>query len=478
MLKKIDKLISLAFWGPFVLTYAIVLFILLTVFIQKYLEDLVGKDLGLQVYAEMIFYFSINQTTLALPLAVLLSALMSFGSLGEHYEITAIKSAGISLLRILLPVAIYATFITIGAYFFNNYIVPQANLKAFRLLYDIRQKKPSLDIKEGGFYNGISGYSIRIEKKSRTNNDLYGIMIYDHTAAQGNMNLILADTGQMTFKGNNSYLILDLGKGYAFNERTSAETQKREFQRDHFEKAQFVFPLSSFQMKETDEDLFKSHRVMKNTHELQKDVDSLRQERYMVQTRSPSMSYSYWDFMFLKTDTLAILLKQDSASADYRKCRSPKVSDEEKEMFLDRALNKARQLRNLAEHNRQKVEDYQRLEREVLIEKLRKYTLSFACLIMFFIGAPLGAIIKKGGLGVPVLVSIAFFLLFYVISITGEKYAKEGLVNPYLGAWFANALLFVFGLFFLRQAHHDSRLFDTDIYVIFFNRLKQKYFKK
>lgn len=479
MFKKIDKLISLAFFGPFFLTFFIVLFILLTVFVSKYFEDLVGKDLGLEVYLEFIFYFALNQTVLALPLAVLLSSLMAYGNLGEHYEITAIKSAGISMVRTLLPIAFYAFLISLGAFVFNNRIVPYANLKAFRLLYDIRHKKPALDLKEGGFYNGLVGYSIRVEKKSKTSNDLYGLMIYNHTANRGNTELIMADTGKMYMIYDNTYLVMELGGGYAFSEVVSYTNPKPQFRRDNFSSAKFVFPLESFNLQNTDEDLFKTNRIMKNSSQLKYDADSMSIEARKMGKSIAEMTRPYFDYKFSEYKFRDEQFR-DTVSENFRDLKKI-YSEQERDIILERALNKVRNLKNLAEGNRQRVEDVYKSIREHLLEYHRKYALSVACFLFFLIGAPLGAIIKKGGLGVPVLISITFFLAFYFMTITGDKYGREGKVDIIFGAWIADLVLLGFGIWFLRQAHRDSRLLESDAYLVFFDKVKffiQNKFKK
>jgi lipopolysaccharide export system permease protein len=473
---KIDKLVSKAFLTPFLMTYAIVLFILLLVFFQKYLEDLVGKDLGLDVYGRLLFYFALNQTSLALPIAVLLSSLMSFGNLGEHNEITAVKSAGISLIRILLPVAAYAVLIAFAAYFFNDLIVPDANLKAYRLMYDVRQKKPSLDLKEGGFYNGISNYSIRVEKKSKTSNELYGMMIYDHTNARGNTDLIMADTGKMYFINNDRYLVLELGRGTSFSEYNSYNAAKREFKRDNFEAAKFVFSLENLALGETPEELFRTNRVMRNVEQLSVDVDSLHRESKMAETQISGLSHSYFDYQFQSQAFEPKADVRDSIPPDYQKFK-PNPTDADWEIVMERAFNKANNIKSFATGQRQRVGDIEKNARLFAVELHRKFALSVACFMMFLIGAPLGAIIKKGGLGVPILVSIIFFLLFYFMTITGEKYAREGVVGIVVGSWMANVILFFCGLLFLTQARSDSRLFDADAYWVFFQKIKDQ-FKK
>ncbi|TAH19001.1 MAG: YjgP/YjgQ family permease [Cytophagales bacterium] len=478
MFTKIDKLVSKAFIPTFFLTFFVVLFILFTVFLSQYLEDLVGKDLGWEVYARVFFYFALTLTPMTFPLATLLAALMSFGNLGEHSELTAIKGSGISLLRILMPVGFFALVIAITAFLSNNYIVPEANLRAFSLIYDIKQKKPALEFKEGGFYNDLPKHRIRIERKDRNGgNGIYGIMIYDHSAQRGNTDLIIADSGKMYTILDNNYLVMELQHGSKFSEPTNDNTYKREFVRDNFSKAKFVFSLEALGMNRTPEELFKSHQVMMTVSQLKRTSDSLDRESGIQLVNVPNISKPYYDYQFatfaFTGDSLA-QFRLDTLPAKYSDFKKV-IKDEDLVMYYEKAINKTRNLKNLVAASRDRVEVMQKDAVTYRLAMFQKITFSVACFIMFLIGAPLGAIIKKGGFGLPVLISIVFFILFYVLTITGEKYAKEGIAGALEGAWMANAVLSVFGFFFLRQARSDSRLFDADIYYIYFNKLKEKF---
>ncbi len=477
MFTKIDKLVTKAFIPTFFLTFFVVLFILFTVFISQYLEDLVGKDLGLDVYLRVFFYFALTLTQMTFPLATLLASLMCFGNLGEHSELTAIKSSGISLLRILLPVGIYAILISVIAFLSNNYVAPEANLRAYSLIYDIRQKKPALEFKEGGFYNDLPDYRIRIERKDRDGgNGIYGVMIYDHTTRRGNTDLIIADTGKMYNILNDSYLVMELQNGYRFSEPQTENTYKREFVRDNFKKAKFVFSLEALGMNRTPEELFKSHRVMMTMFELKKVADSLDHEASHYLSNTPHISKPYYDYQFSAILHDSLTKGLDTLPKHYTEFKKV-INPEDMFLFYDKAINKTRNIKNLITASKERVETLRTDSRVYRIEMHQKITFSVACFIMFLIGAPLGAIIKKGGFGVPVLISIVFFILFYVLTITGQKYAKEGVTGLLTGVWMANGILFIFGLFFLRQAYFDSRLFDADVYYIFFGRLKEKYWK-
>ncbi|MDO9553881.1 LptF/LptG family permease [Rhodonellum sp.] len=582
-MKKLDKLILGSFLGPFLLTFIVVDFILLTVNMLKYFDEIFGKGLAFSVYMELIGYFVISISPMALPLAVLLSSLMTFGNLGEHFELTAIKSSGISLLRALRPIGIFVFFLAIGAYLSNNYLVPKVNLKTFGLLYDIRMKSPALDIKEGVFYNGIPNYSIKVNRKLDEVR-LQDVIIYDHSEGQGNIGIILADSGRMEPFFNDSYMSLTLYHGYNYKESRGQRgimEKPVDFSRTKFSENQIIFNLESFQLNRTPEDLWSTNRSIKNIAGLRMGLDSLASEinqiTYLNYLNTES-SYPYFarerkltppkdiserkrtddSIRALKTleqerrdreltrrkdsitvngsgalDSLAFSVMsetQDQALAsldsdlsqrsdggfdpnaliEKRKklmddVQDPAASDSgndsslakptfpvqvqkeipqrvfspEKKAWMDSmivagnyktraatvALNNARTLKNNFNNKLSQIDNLEREYRRYQIAWYQKYTSAFACIVMFMIGAPLGAIIKKGGLGMPVLISIIFFIVYYMLTITGEKWVKEGLTDPFFGTAFSNLMLLPFGLFFLRQARKDARLFEPETYT-------------
>jgi lipopolysaccharide export system permease protein len=482
-MKKLDKFIIKAFIGPFFLTFAVVVFIFLTQTIIKYFEYLVGKGLGWNVFVELLFYFSLNTVPIALPLAVLLSSLMTYGNLGEHYELTAIKSAGISLVRVLFPIFIFSVLLTFAAFWFNNRVVPKANLKAFSLLWDVKQKKPSLSLKEGIFYKDLPGVSIKANKKLPDEKTLLDMIIYDHQENNGNTHVILADSAQMYTILNGRYLVFELFDGqsykdYSANGRRNGEGQVQ-FVRNHFKKSKIVFDLSSYDMGDTPETLFSNHRWMKSVDELNYAVDSLGKEYVKMQDNlSRGVSQYYTNHLrpvrfaaHTKDTTKAVAIAPGKWSDSLKNAKPQPYQQKD---IYSRAANQARSVRAYTESNLQQMESAMSEVRTYTAERHRRYTQSVACLIMFLIGAPLGSIIKKGGLGMPVLISIMFFIIYYVFSMLGEKWAREGLVHIPVGVWGGNFILFLVGMFFLRQARNDSRLLEADAYHIAFNRLKKR----
>ena len=472
-MKKLDKLILQAFAGPFLLTFAVVQFIFLMQFMMKYMDDLVGKDLGLGVIAQLLFYFSVLIVPISLPLAVLLSSLMTFGTLGEHHELTAIKTAGISLTRILRPVLLVSMLLAGGAFWFNNTIVPLANLEAYSLLWDVRQQKLALDIREGVFYNGIPGYTIKVNQKAGENGDLLkGVMIYDHTQGRGSSTVILADSGRMFTRFGGQYLGLELFRGRSYVEQPSTSSSSgASFIRQKFDRNVITFSLASFGLDRTKKELFKENKMMLNLNQLNHTTDSLHnrlglERRQLIQQLNPYYTY-------LRLDTTGRAAQQRVETWEIASTRL----QPDNYLVAQQAANRARNVQAFLATSAERLTNLGKETANYRIETYRKFTQSAAILLMFLIGAPLGAIIKKGGLGIPILVSIVFFIIYYVFSIMGEKYGREMVMPVGVGMWMSGAILLPIGLFFLYQARHDSGLLDIDWARLIPRRFRRGYKK-
>ena len=552
-MRRLDKLILKSFIGPFFLTTIVATFILLIQYMLKYFDDFVGKNLGFKVFAELLFYFSINILPNALPLGVLISSLMTFGSLGENFELSAIKSAGISLTRTLRPIFFFILVLTVVAFFFNNYVVPAANLKAYSLIYDIKHQKPALDIKKGVFYNGIPNYSIKANEKFNDNVTLKDVMIYDQNQKNGNNFVILADSSRMFSMYNDKYLKLELFDGQYFNQQATKNNRVDQFQRTSFDQMYMMFSLSSFDLKRTREELFQNNRQMKNIEELTSDIDSLQLEQELAITGLHKLSKQYLyhrldresyqnekhdkkDSLKSKSNTqienngqqnqsrkakaslinlnfssrIAFSQSRDSiiledvpltsrqkirkeAGGTYllpenqlsklgkmnlKDLDSLFITARKRGLILQWALSKSRNHKVNISSSKSKLVRLEFESERYKIAKFKKYSQAFACMVMFLIGAPLGAIIKKGGLGFPVIISIFFYIFYYVASILSEKWAIAGFVNGAYSVWMADLMLLPIGLFFLRQARVDARLFDTDYYSVMIDKFKQRLSKK
>lgn len=468
-MKKLTQLVLKSFAGPFVLTFFIAIFVLLMQFLWKYIDDLVGKGLEWYVISELIFYTLVTLVPLALPLAILVSSIMTYGNLAEHFEIVAAKSAGVSLMKLMQPLFIVALFVSVFAFYFSNYILPVANLKMGSLLYDVRQQKPALYIREGVFYNGIDGYSIRIGKKDDDGKTLQNIMIYDHSDGVDNNKVVIAESGKMETTHDGRYLLLTLFNGRSYEEGSNRKKgiDTHPLTRFAFAKEVIRFDLSTFQLSRTNEDLFKDNWQMLNFKQLTHAIDSLEKkygERKKEMMKSHIGNFSFYnDSVLIKKFISAIVSKPDTVF--------PILNENE---VVENALSRARYAKELLSNNADELESKQRTITRFKIEWNRKFTLSFACFILFLIGAPLGAIIRKGGLGLPIVISILFFLLFHVTSITGEKFAKEGVILPREGMWVAPLILLPIGLFLTYKATKDSTLFNMDAYLNFFRSFKKK----
>lgn len=475
-MRTLNKYLILSYVGPFLMTFLIAVFVLFMQFLWKYVDDLIGKGLEPGTLAELFFYAAITTFPLALPLAILLSSLMTFGNLGEQFELVALKSAGMSLQKIMLPLIMVALLTSIGAFLFSNNVLPFANLKMRNLIYDIQQKKPALNIKEGVFYNGIDGYTLRIEKKHEDGINCSGIMIYDHTQGVGNNKVSISESGKLQVTADNQFLSVILYNGVNYEEMQDSENEgKYSMVRSKFKEQSVLFDLSGFRMARTDEDLFKSNYSMLTVGQIDKMIDSIsitRKKR--IEEFRKNFTTMMAEKNLLKSDTSSNTQSNGSFGNSIIP-NSPEntfnTSSLGKAQALDMAINMARSKKYYVESTISEMENFDRPVIAMSVEWHKKFSLSFSCLILFFIGAPLGAIIRKGGLGMPVVVSVVIFILFWVISITGEKMSQEGVLPPHIGMWLASAITLPIGIFLTSKATSDSAIFDTEAYKKFFNKL-------
>lgn len=484
-MRKIDKLTLKAFFSPFLLTTTIVVFIFLMRFIMLYFDEIVGKGLDLPTYGRLFGYFGLMTVPLSLPLAILLSALMCFGNLGEHTELTAIKSAGIPLIRTLAPTIIIAALVTVGAFFYNNHITPWANLKGYSLLWDIKTKKLTLNIQEGVFYNEIPGYRIKVDKKFEDQETLKGIIIYDHTKNDGNSNVTVADSGRMYTIYDENYLVFELfnGVNYSDYRGENAYQNNTKFLKNKFSQNKFIFSLSSFSMQRTDENQFRYHEYMKNMEQLENQIDSTKiilEKNRETQVTVTKRAYNY---MFREINPIPVTDSVSKDTTGFVPIEPGPWIDEKmeflsvsyrKEEATESAKSAVQSLMSQVKSGSISIVSKQKELYRAEVEKWHKYTMSYACFVMFVIGASLGTIIKKGGFGVPLLVGVSFFILMYVLMQLGDKYAKEGIWYVIPGVWMPNFVLTVIGAYLLYNATNDSKLFDVDFYRTTLNQLKSK----
>lgn len=480
-MKALHLYVIRSFLGPFVVTLFISIFVLIMQWTWKWVDELIGKGLELSTIGELFFYVALTVIPLALPLTILLSSLMTFGSLGEHYELAALKSSGISLYGIMRPLLVFVLFICVAAFFFSNDVLPYANLKSKSLIYDVTNKKPTIAIKEGAFYNGINPYVIRVEKKDPEGKILYGIMIYDHSRGLGNTRVVIAESGSMEMSDDQKYFMVKLHNGYTYDEVIDSKTPDFPLIRTTFAEKTLRLNLTGFDLNRTDEDLFKGNYDMLNLRQIQDELDTLQKEkkerlgyfRQIFETKKqnvPKVNYApqppgnlgMSKFPLVTTEAV----KKDSV---------PEWSDaERKERIYNAALNIARSNKAQVESYMQSLQNIEDPATNLRIVWHKKFTLSIACLVFFFIGAPLGAIIRKGGLGTPVVISVILFIIYWVISFICEKVSKEGIFPPFIGMWISTVILFPVGFFLTRKATADSSLFDITAYTRPFTRLTGK----
>jgi len=466
MIKKLDKLILKSFLGPFIVTFFIAFFVLMMQSLWKYIDDLVGKGLDFFTIGQFLWYVSASLLTLAMPIAILISSIMTFGNLGESFELVAIKSSGISLLRFMRPLVWVALLLSGITFLFANYVIPVAQLKFVTLYNDIFYKKPAFDLKEGVFFTHIPSYAIKVSKKDADNKTIHNVLIYEQTNSIQD-NCIVAETGVMTVSDDKKFLEFDLQNGYRYQERGNYGDSSTEYIRLSFKTFKKLFDLSTFAKQTTNEDIYKNNFKMKSVRQLNLSLDSIKKLSDSLSKKMDTELTGYIhypainDSIWKKNVTTA---KVDSVDK--------LIPDSARYNVYEGALNIANYMKNSIQNNSTEITGK---KAEIKFHKLewhRKFSLSLACLVLFFIGAPLGSIIRKGGLGMPLVVAIIFFLIFHLLNMFGEKFVKEEIMSPFLGMWLAVIVLIPVGIFLTYKAMHDSQLFSKEFYYRTFKKIR------
>ena len=465
-MKILHRYMLKQFFFPFIAAFFIAMIVLLMQFLWRYIDDLVGKGLELSIIAELLLYTCGQVAVMAFPLAVLLASIFTLGNLGENYELIALKAAGISLQRIVFPLIILSFFIAIGAFMCANYVIPVANLEWRRLIYDIQQQRPELQIQEGIFYNGIDGYSIRIGKRDLKTHMLYNLRINDHRERRGNTNVILADSGRMKMTSDKRFLELELYSGHSYNdmveERKARQNRTYPFRQDIFEYQVLRIELPGYELERSDAEIFRSGHNMMNLEQLTYMIDSLStviksQENQLRSIMQPN--YRPPDYQ-IPIDTSLRSKVPNNFMSHFNK--QPKAN---KQRAIQDAVNSARNQKEQVSGLIYEMNIQNRQTWRYQIAWHQKLTMPFACFIFFFIGAPLGAIIRKGGLGTPIIIAVLFFVFYYVISMTGERSAREGAMTPFEGIWMSTFIIFTIGVFLTWMATRDSSIFNQELYL-------------
>jgi len=480
-IKKLDKLILKSFMGPYVVTFFIVLFVFLMQFFWLYMDDLIGKGLSLQLILELMIYMSATLVPMAMPLGILLASIMTFGALGENYELVAIKSSGISLFRFLRPLTLFIIGVVIGMFLFSNYIIPKANLKAYSLLYDMRNKKPTMSIKPGVFNRGLGNFVIRIGSKSEDGSTISDVLIYDHSKGGGNNNVVAAEKGKMYLSNDKRFLVFELNNGWRYEFKKDNEGQYEQ-QRMFFKKWNKVIDVSSFGFSRTREDLFKSSEEMQDIAMLNKSVDSTY-KLIGKDRRELKKSTGYYISLYKKDGDLKNLDAKINAAMKtdkpvYTKDLISLFDREQRNDISGKVVNNAQSIQRYLSINATNNEiNYTKLN-QYNMQWHKKFTYAFACLVLFLIGAPMGAIIRKGGLGLPMVISILFFVVYFILSSTGEKLAKQGKMPALEGMWLATACLMPVAIIILVQARNDSPVFKKEAYINLWRKIKGIFVKE
>ena len=482
-IKRLYSFMLKTFLPLFMMTFCICLFIVIMQFLWKYIDELVGKGLSVDLIAELFFYAALSMVPLALPLSILLASLMTFGNLGEHFELTAMKSSGISLLTVMKPLTVFIALVSVGAFFFQNDVLPQSQVKMWTLLFSMRQKSPTLDIPEGAIYRQIPGYNLYVKQKNPYNDKLYGLLIYDVSTNSTYPRIVVADSGKLEMTPDKTHLILTLYHGNWYEELASGTTMTNElggemYRREAFKNKEIIIPYDD-NFTRMDDETMRSQYIGKNIKELRQTIDSVNVRVDSVASTvsqelraEPVLGVAASRFDRRGDTIVSIPVKPVTLRepVDYDSLFEG-MSYSSKQIILSEAVSNLKLKKQTLEFRSFAMEDDNFIIRRHEIELQKKFTLSLACLIFFFIGAPLGAIIRKGGLGTPIVISVLLFIVYYIFDNSGFKLARDGRWHVWQGVWLSSAVLLPLGIFLTKKAVDDSAVFNADAYRNFFRRL-------
>ena len=439
-MKKLDKLVIKSFVGPLILTFVVAVFVLLMQFIWKYVDDIAGKGLSVGIILELLMDASATFVPMAMPIAVLFASIMTMGNLGEHYELVAIKSGGIPLWRSMVPMGIIVAVLTIVAFIFADYVMPSAVLKYRTTLYDITRKKPALNIRPGEYYSEIDGFVIRVNKKDADGKTLHDITVYDHRFSSSQPDIVVAREGTMQTTPDERYMLFTLYDGCSYSETANdAGSESKPFTRIYFDTNKMTFDLSDFAFDKSDESIFQGGYQMMNTSQLDSNVARLKMQRSeSIQKQIENIA--------LRIDKNTV----DSAGLDIQALCDSLEYHQQRRVYNEALSRAERCLSDVKIHDQVITSQSEYINRHY-IEWHRKFTLSVACIVLFFVGAPFGSIVRKGGLGVPLVASVLFFVLYYVIGMIAEKAVREGAIGT-VGMWISTFVMLPIGIYLTYKA--------------------------
>lgn len=478
---KLSWVVLKSFIGPFILNFTVWMILLDMQSLWLYIDDLMGKGLEWTVIMELMFYFSANWVPMALPLSILLASIMTLGRLGENNELVAMKAAGMSLFQIMKPLAFLMIFVSIGAFYFTNNLWPMANFKLRVLITDIQNTKASIIFKDGIFYDDIEGYNIRVGSKSDDGNTLNDILIYDYTGLKANpgnakdprdlKRVISAKKGTIVQNKSANVLELNLENGFIFQEmnKETVKKSKMPYSRYYFDKASLSIQLESFDFERTDEDQYEKEEYLMTLKQINEKLDSTS---YNVAKKQQSW-FDFYKNSFSITrgkedSTLVALNSEIIPSKGYYET----LSDGDKKINLVDAISKLESKKQNTQKFFKISEIMKEYKTNLLIKRHEKFTLSYAVIMLFFLGASLGAVIKKGGFGVPVLIAVGLFLVYFLLTRGGQEMATTHSLSPFIGMWLSAIILTPVAIWIFYKANKDSKVFDFDFYAKLFKRKK------
>lgn len=453
----------------------VILFAIVMQQLWVYMDDIMGKGLSNTIILQYLLNSSVISIPIALPLALLLTGIMTFGSLGENFELAAIKSAGISLNRFMRPMTIFSIVMCGFSFYTNNFIVPSMNLKTLSLLYDIRQQKPTMTLKEGLFNNSFENYIIKIDKKSDDGRILKNIILYDHTSGLGNKNVVVADSGHVYTTEDNNYIVFELYKGWRYEE--SGDLNDLQFNRMYFENWNKIFDMSHLKFERTDEDLFKNNEKMMNVFQINDRIDSMEIRKNLEIDKALRLNKKYLSisdslfYDYYKSAQIAPLKSYDG----YLINTVDSTQKNQVLTFLDIQIKASKSI--LFNINNEHIFQKKKLIK-LKIERNQKYTFAIACVIFMLIGAPMGGIIRKGGIGMPIVVGLVFFVVYFILTSTGKNLAEQEKISVFNGTWMSTLILVPFAVFILIQANRDSTLVNKDTYIKLWDKIKNLFRKE
>ena len=470
-MKKLGWVVLKAFIGPFILNFMIWMVILDLQFVWLYVDDFMGKGLEWYIILELLFYASATWVPVALPLSILLASIMAFGNLGEHNELTAMKASGLSLTKIMKPLIVLMVFVSAGAFFFSNNLWPLAKFKMQVLITDIQNTKAGIILKEGIFYNEMENFSIRVGKKSEDGKDLYDLVIYDYsgtlkpnkidTDPRDYKRIIRSQQGRISQSKDKKKLLLDLVDGYIVQEMDPASVANSEmpFMRYYFDKAALSFNLTSMEFEKSEDDVYENPEYLLSLSQIQELKDSTYKETEKRIQRTTTFIGNTLTFLRTKNDS-SKTLNSFTPTLNYFES----LSKPDQKRNIHGAIASVKNTIRTLEMDKRRVQHTQQYLSNLDVEWHRKYTLAYACMMLFFLGAPLGAIVRKGGLGWPVIIAILLFLVYFILTRAGDEMSMAEEINVTLGMWLSAIVLSPIAIFIFYKANNDSKLFDMEFY--------------